>query len=252
MQPPPPVDFVSMDRLQQLYSELPALFAKDIARRQHLQQQQQLMNAMSAPAGGSTKRDRPEDMTAEITSKRRDTGDAKSMTLGSSASPAAASPQPNLNLPQSPHLSQSHSRSSISVPSAGSPSMPPPSAPTPSAFDAQANAARERSRSMQMGTPGQPGQINRQISPSNAQRPIQSTAGPSSGSHSAAVMASVAQMGPAAMQAYQVLQTPSHPIMQYLLHNIPNFMSAALPHQLQQIRAAMQQVRSQINVETRI
>ncbi|KAF6762472.1 hypothetical protein DFP72DRAFT_558704 [Ephemerocybe angulata] len=56
LEPPPAVDFASMDRIQQLYAGLPTLFAKEISRRQQMnmimsaQQRGQNLNINIAPS----------------------------------------------------------------------------------------------------------------------------------------------------------------------------------------------------------
>lgn len=92
--PPPPVDFYSMDRLQQLYSELSSLFAKDIARRQQQTNFTSMSNAplpmqssgphnsMNPPPFPTTlKRDREEEVT--MSTKRRNTGELKPSPVSS-------------------------------------------------------------------------------------------------------------------------------------------------------------------------
>lgn len=97
MDAPVPSEFVSTDRIQQIYAELPSTFAKEILRRQQ----------MGVPTGPSVvpplssspsfnqnlKRDRPEDSGMDHASKRRDTGESKPSSM--MMPPAVPSPAPS-------------------------------------------------------------------------------------------------------------------------------------------------------------
>ncbi|KAL4082126.1 hypothetical protein V8B97DRAFT_168886 [Scleroderma yunnanense] len=103
MEPPVAVEF-SPPRIQHLYSDLPTLFAKDIAHRQmlnaaanshpHLQSHPNHPNQQASP-NGTLKRNRPDDLSDSSATKRRDMGNGK--MHGSSTSSAAVSPNPMLS-----------------------------------------------------------------------------------------------------------------------------------------------------------
>jgi len=146
-EPPPPVDFVpveQMNRIRQLYADLPNVFAKDIQRRQQMnmmitqqrggltQQQAQagagamngvptppnpMASTLAPPSISSTlKRERPEDPTgldgaagsvASISNKRRDTGENKMMPPPSSIPISTNQPgQPGQNQGPMPTVQQ--------------------------------------------------------------------------------------------------------------------------------------------------
>ncbi|KAF4575174.1 hypothetical protein EYR40_005094 [Pleurotus pulmonarius] len=121
MDPPSPVDFAPNERIRQLYSDLPSVFAKEMARRQ--QAVLSSVNASSAlsspvppsapattnpmpntpstpnPSVNHLKRDRPHDAhtPSEQTSiKRRDTGESKP-NFGAAVSPSPAPSTPSHN-----------------------------------------------------------------------------------------------------------------------------------------------------------
>ncbi|KAJ7672840.1 hypothetical protein B0H17DRAFT_174284 [Mycena rosella] len=81
MDPPPPLDYFPTERIQELYLELPTVFAKEIARRS---------STSSSPL--NLKRDRSEDMPAEMMNKRRDTGEGK---MPAAMMPPHPSPAPS-------------------------------------------------------------------------------------------------------------------------------------------------------------
>ncbi len=235
MQAPPPSEFVAMDRVIQLYNELPNLFAKDIARRQQSHAAQHLPGQTPSPA---LKRDRSDD-SSDPTNKRRDTGDTKMAPtpVSSNSSPH----QPSV-LPSAP-ISAPHNVPLHGVPPSNA-SMPPPSVhsmPGVGSNDAQIAASRARQLQMRQALQQQQlGDGNRQMSPPGVQQPgMQGTglAGPSTPQQQQqAQLSAIASMGPAAIQAYQILQSPSHPIVQYLNQNIPSFSSLPLQQQLQRVQ----------------
>ena len=49
-------------------------------------------------------------------------------------------------------------------------------------------------------------------------------------------MAALQAMGPGAVQCYQILQNPQHPLVQYMIANMPGFQSAPLQQQIQQMQ----------------
>ncbi|KAH9950162.1 hypothetical protein B0H21DRAFT_27595 [Amylocystis lapponica] len=265
MQAPPAIEFGANERIQQLYSELPTLFAKDIRRRQ---QQTGTIPSTSPPhaiaLNGKVKRDRTDEAIVITSSKRRDTGETKLPTPI-----APAPPTPHLPAPQlPPHISPQASASLMGnvptlhgglAPSMSSPSMPPPSIPlglVPGANDAQlaATAARERARQMQIRQALQQQQHaegNRRMSPPTGMQQStiqgQNIAGPSSMQLSQQQMAALSSLGPQAIQNYQLLQNPNHPIVQYLSQQMPGFSSLPIPQQLQSFQMAQMafQARSQ-------
>ncbi|CAL1701922.1 unnamed protein product [Somion occarium] len=239
MHPPPPVEFIPMERLLQLYAELPKIFHKDVARRREGQ---------GMHANGSVKRDRPDDASQDHAPKRQNTGDAKistptptpSMSPGGSMIGHRSASQP----PQSPHPG----RGTPPRPMHGSssPSMPPPPVPP----GAMATLTDPRSRSQNLSGPtgmshmSPPGDGVRHMSPAVPHTPVMPTAGPSSGP-SQATIAAVQQMGAAAMQSFQIMQNPGHPVMQYINQNIPNFSSFPLQQQLQRVQVTYSALRNQ-------
>lgn len=107
MDPPPLIDFHPMERIQQIYSELPSLFAKDIARRHQMSIISSLQNTINPPALSTPlKRDRP-DEEFNMSMKRRNTGD-------SNRPPSASMPPPS-SIPLSMSTSN-NSMSSSTVP----------------------------------------------------------------------------------------------------------------------------------------
>lgn len=237
-----------MDRIQQLYADLPTIFAKEIARRQLTLGAQYSPTASSALANGALKRSRPDDST-DLMNKRRDVGETKSNSMqppaippismsgsGHRTSPTSSFPAPvsHLSATTAPAMPQSPRVSSPSI------SMPPPVS-TPSlpfgvsdasiaattrarAREMQINHAREQQmRAAQMQ---QQMQAARQISPPTTSPQIPQSSGPATPQH-----ASFAS-NPSAMQ---ILQNPSHPLMVYLMGQMPNFTSLPLQQQLQNV-----------------
>ncbi len=239
---PPPLEFVSTDRIQQLYSEMPLLFSKEMVRRQQLASNGALHPSGASPTDGHLKRERPDDTQTNISSKRRDTGESKTSTP-TPATPSAVQPA------TPPHHM---SAQSIMGPSGGSPSMPPPSVPPgmlPGGVDIQASM---RARQMPMRQSMQPQQQQtllhdggRQMSPGSQQpgMPMQNIAGPSSSHQQSNQMAAMAALGPGGMQGLQILQNPAHPMVQYLTNSVPGFTSLPIQQQLQQLQKV--QVSSQ-------
>ncbi|KAK7696463.1 hypothetical protein QCA50_001120 [Cerrena zonata] len=242
MIPPAPVELVPHnERIQQLYQKMPAVFAKEIARRQAGQ-----------PTLG-VKRSASEAASQDHTPKRQNTGDTTvSMpTPTSSMSPGGGVPghQSNSVPPQSPHHHPSQGSTPRPAPGSASPAMPPPPVPV----GAMANPTDIRPRVPSLSGPsGMPNMANMQQSadgsrhmspPGISQPPNMPMAGPSSG-HSQATLAAVSQMGPAAMQAFQIMQNASHPVMQHINQSIPNFSAFPLPQQLQRVQATFTTMRN--------
>lgn len=264
MEAPAAVDFISMDRVTQLYADLPTIFASDIARRQQAMASRQPSLAPST-SSSNLKRDRTEEVELNIANKRQNTGDNKSPPLrpptvpptpalmGSPAPPAASFPMSNNG--------SSGAMGNISQPPMqGMPSIAPPALPQgftglqpgQGATEAQVTAAAERDRARQQQIQDairrnqlqQQQQNNRQMSPPSNQggapsMPGQGQGQPRPGSGLPNIDFSspraVEHFGPNAVQNMQVLQTPTHAFTQYLHAKIPGFDSMPLPQQLQKM-----------------
>ena len=206
MQPPPAIEFVSTDRIHQIYAELPALFQKDLMRRDHLG------NVSSSSQGPTLKRDRPDELLSNPSAKRRDTGDAK------------ISP---FSMNQPPSLAQLSGQAS-----------------SQNAANSLAGGASMQLQSGLMGPPGLDiGVAGRQMRPMSHPHidgrqasPPSASIGPVSAQLGQAQASSLASLGPAAMQQYQILQNPSHPMVQYLHQTTPNFSSLPVAQQLQRLQ----------------
>lgn len=59
-------------------------------------------------------------------------------------------------------------------------------------------------------------------------------------------LAALQQMGPGAVQCFQILQNPQHPLVQYMIQNVPGFQSAPPVQQIQQMQRV--QVRPEMPV----
>ncbi|OJA18374.1 hypothetical protein AZE42_00756, partial [Rhizopogon vesiculosus] len=249
MDAPPPVEFVSMDRIQQLYADLPTIFAKEIARRQVTFGTQYSPTAPSALVNGSLKRSRPDDVTDPM-NKRRDVGETKSHSMQPPAIPSISisgsgqrvSPTSSFPAPAHSNLSVAGAPQSPRDPSP-SISMPPPLSTPSLPFGANeasiAATTRARAREMQIHQAReqqlrtaqmqqqqqQQMQGARQISPPTTSPQIPQSSGPGATQHPHA------PFGPNA-SAMQILQDPSHPFMAYLMSQIPNFTSLPLQQQL--------------------
>ncbi|THH27712.1 hypothetical protein EUX98_g6474 [Antrodiella citrinella] len=209
MQPPPLIEFMSTDRINQIYAELPALFQKDIMRRDHRS------NSASIQPTANLKRDRPDESITTPSSKRRDTGEAKSM-------PFMPSPTQPSNFQQLPGQANIMSVASTASGSAESSALHGGVGPQ------DLNASRQmHSRQMQHQPDG------RQESP------------PSNSPGMASQMSPGQALGPAAIQQYQILQNPSHPLVQYLNQSIPNFSSLPVTQQLQRMQTVQAAMRQQ-------
>ncbi|KAH8074937.1 hypothetical protein BXZ70DRAFT_744128 [Cristinia sonorae] len=210
MQSPPSVPSASMERIQHIYAELPTLFQKDIARREQ-QNNSSLL-----------KRDRPDETFPNMTSKRRDTGDGKSMSF-------------------SPSPSQSTTFTQFPVQSTGVP-------------EAGASSNSSAGPSMQLQSPAgghhtglqDPRQLHSRLGQHPHLEPRQASppgASPSAG-HPQMQM-SQAQATSVLQQQYQILQNPSHPMVQYLNQTIPNFSTLPVPQQLQKMQTVQAMMRQQ-------
>jgi hypothetical protein len=257
MEPPVPVEFVSMERLRQIYASLPAMFAKDIARRQQ-------MNTPTSPptvpppniGNSNLKRERPDDILMDVSSKRRDTGDHKLSTMLPPAVPSVPLSNPS-HAPQNhfpvPSLNGSPAGMQSQPIQIGSPSMPPPMRPPGLPTDAQVAASnRERARQMQIQQALAQQQNGRQMSPPSGpsvgfqqampgQQGQQNAAAGPSMPNAANMNATLAAFGPNAMQNFNILQNPQHPFYLYMCQAVPGFRELHVQQQLEKMR--MMQVR---------
>jgi hypothetical protein len=254
MDPPPPIDFTSTERIRHLYAELPSIFAKEIARRNQINTIPPLPQHTSAP-NTPLKRERSDEPPVDITVKRRNTGDSKS--------PSAMMPPPS----SIPSISSTH----FSLPMSNGPSVgavPAPSSPQLSeaqmasinpgvlnTTEAQlAATSRDRARQAQIrAAHAHQQQVARQMSPPslppqqqmhasninpNMNMNVNAAAGPSNSSN----MPSLNGVPDATMrQIYNVMRTPDHPFMRYMHRTVPNF--PALPMELQIQKMMVAQVR---------
>lgn len=228
MQAPAGVDFVSMDRIYQLYATLPTIFANDVIRKN----QAESTAANRAPARSvsptvSLKRDRTEEMPTEMVSKRRDTGDGKLSSLPQGNFPPIApsiSP-PTIMQPPPPPMPSSSMPPPSQIPSnpAQQPDLrrqnpPPMRAPPPPQQQFRSNPPPNMRQSSPPGpsNSGMPGPI-----PSNTPNP--SNPAPSGNQQTPNALAN---------QYYQVLQNPNHPMTQYLNNTIPNFQTLPIQTQI--------------------
>lgn len=247
LQAPPPLDFAtaSVERIQQIYAELPAMFTKDIMRRQSA--------TGAGPPNGNLKRERPDDAGADQLGahKRRDTGESKASTpvpmsqIGHTSSPlqSTGSPAGQPGTPTHPINAPGMMSSSSS-----SPSMPPPSVPP--GVSSTMNEAQIRARQMQMRQAAMQqglGDAGRQMSAGGAQGGMGISNMTGASSIPPQQLAVLQQMGPGAVQCFQILQNPQHPLVQYMIQNVPGFQSAPLVQQIQQMQRVqvMMQAKSQ-------
>ena len=236
LQAPPVLDFMSVDRIQQLYEELPKLFAKEIKRRRD-------MNGHSAlglpPSNGHLKRERPDDISADAigTNKRRDTGESKTSTPAPSTPLGTSSPVQPISASMTQPGTPTHriSTPNLMGPSGSSPSMPPPSVPPgmmPPSNDAQIAAQRARQMQLrQMQQQQAMGDGSRQMPSSQAGMSM-----PGSSSIPPNTLAALQAMGPTAVQCFQILQNPQHPLVQYMNANFPSFPTLPPQQQIQQMQ----------------
>ncbi|KAI0092504.1 hypothetical protein BDY19DRAFT_488840 [Irpex rosettiformis] len=259
MQPPPAVDFLSMDRIQALYTELPVIFAKDLRRRS---MSAAVPGAMSASiSNGILKRERHEDFVGDSVSanKRQHTGESRGPSLAPSTPQSASSPAQSISSSMMPPATPPGSMPppSLPGPSVPSPSMLPPSMPismhgnqTDPQLIARERARQAQARQLAMG--GQTsigGDGTRQMSP-GSQQGMPNSAGPSSMGHNPqAQMAALNQMGPMGLQIMQALQNPSHQVTQYLHNSIPNFQALPPQQQMSQFMRVQQLMRRQQAVQ---
>lgn len=200
------------------------------------------MSNSSIHSNGHLKRDRPEDATGDVSSahKRRDTGESKTSTPAPSTPLGNSSPIQPISASMAQPGTPTHpvSAPNMAGPSNSSPSMPPPSVPPgmmPPVNEAQA-VARERVRQMQirqamqqgMGDGGRP-------MPSGPSQPGGMPM-PGSSSISSATLTALSAMGPTAVQCFQILQNPQHPLVQYMITHSSGFQTLTLQQQIQQMQ----------------
>ncbi|KII96026.1 hypothetical protein PLICRDRAFT_34993 [Plicaturopsis crispa FD-325 SS-3] len=180
MEPPPSLDFIAMDRIRELYSDMPTVFAEEIARRQ--QHAPTPFMPPPTPSAGTPnlKRDRPdESIDTGMSNKRRDMGDTKMLPP---STPSTSHPHPSSSTPHPIHPNPTNNN----LPFPGTPQSPPTLASiTPAPGSAEASAAassRDRARQLQIQqamqqqqqqqqrrqmSPGQGGMQNAVAGPSN-------------------------------------------------------------------------------------
>ncbi|KAH7924818.1 hypothetical protein BV22DRAFT_480129 [Leucogyrophana mollusca] len=275
MDPPIALDFTPTDRIQELYADLPTLFAKDVARRQLMGAQHNgSPPAPSALPNGHLKRNRPDDMSDPM-SKRRDMGDTKSQSMQPPAVPsisisgtASRSSPPNSFAPPNNTINLSVPGGSVATPQSPripSPtSMGPPSLTTSLPFgvtEAQIAAnSRNRAREIQIQQAReqqqrqqaqiQQMQAARRMSPPSTSPQAQQMPGQNMPPNAAAGPSNMQNMNQAMInQQLQILRNPAHPLMQYMASHVPNFSSLTPQQQLQafQTLAARQQAEQQRN-----
>ncbi|KAJ7179578.1 hypothetical protein C8R46DRAFT_644387 [Mycena filopes] len=222
MDPPPPLDFYPTDRIEELYMELPTVFAKDIARR--------------ASTSSPLKRERSDDnVPPEMMNKRRDTGENKTM-MAPPPMPSS-SPVANASSPFNPNPAAMTNGAGPPPPSSADPLGPQNSM----MGDPQLSVAtRERARQAQMRAAAAQ-QGNRQMSPPGSNVPISGPAGggfPPGGQGGNAIAGPSGGGAPPAMpphvqQMYSILMTPGHPFVQYMSRMMPNFDSLPVTVKLQ-------------------
>lgn len=118
--------------------------------------------------------------------------------------------------------------------------MPPPSGPPgmmSNMNEAQIAAARARQMQMRQAMQQQGlGDAGRQMSAGVPQGGMGMSSMAGTPSVSPQQLAILQQMGPGAVQCFQILQNPQHPLVQYMIQNAPGFQSAPLPQQIQQMQ----------------
>ena len=260
MDAPAAVDFISMDRIIQLYTDLPIIFAGDIARRQQVMASQAPL-ALSVPSS-NLKRDRTEEVELDIANKRQNTGDNKSP-------PSMPPIDPPTSFPMSDNGLSGVIANMSQPPMQGMASIAPPALPHgfsslqsgQGATEAQVAAAAERDRARQQQIQEairrsqlqqqQQQQNNRQMSPNQGGVPsmpgqgqVQSRQpGPGLANIDFSSPRAVEHFGPNAAQNMQILQNPNHGFTQYLHAKIAGFDSMPLQQQLQKMHQV--QVRRQ-------
>ncbi|KAI0301957.1 hypothetical protein B0F90DRAFT_1716584 [Multifurca ochricompacta] len=213
MQHPPPVDFVSIERVRQLYAALPVVFARDIAR----------------PKGQPTlKRERPME-EPEFAMKRRDTGENKvGVGMPPPATPAlAAKPVP------------APVQSFASVPSQGAtPDRPRMLQIRQQQVQFQAQAPQVQQQqvpAVRQMSPPQGGAAGVSVGVGAGMGQSQ---GHAAAAHPNTVQQVINNFGPQGLALMQQLHDPNSPFVKYMIEQIPNFMSLPLPQQLKTMQQA--------------
>jgi hypothetical protein len=242
-----------MGRIQQLYADLPSIFAKEIARRNALNiipTPAPNMVPISANPNPHLKRERPDETPADLAMKRRNTGESKP--------PLAMMPPP---APIAPVTHNSSAQFSLPMSNGGGIAPTPPAHGSPRLSEAQmaslnpmntaeaqlAASNRERARQAQIRAAQQ--QAARQMSPpSNAALPQQMQSSGHMMNNNANVNATAGPsnlgnpVNPATSAAYQqlltALQTPNHQFVQYMIKVFPGFQSLPVNVQVQKMMQA--------------
>ncbi len=231
MQCPPAVELPEMERIRQIYRELPTIFAKEIARRQ------------AHGMNGNAKRERTEEPSLDSMHKRRDTGENKVTAPFASPGAGPSTPHP----PSQPMQVPIANISGGPVQRMGSPAMPPPPVPPGAMGVNEAQLASMRARQQQqmraVAAMQQQAEGRRMSPPSGmGMGGMPNVAGPSSmpgvSQLTQQQMATLQAMGPQAVQNFQALQTPGHPFVQYLTQQIPGFPQLPLQEKLQKMQMA--------------
>lgn len=244
-----------MDRIQHLYSDMSMIFAKDVARRQLLNSTHQSSATAPPPTpNGALKRTRQDDLP-DLVSKRRDVGENKPQVtqappppvISLSSAPSHPNPPSTFPPPSQSNIAMSTAPPMPQSPRVSSPAMPPPSATPSLPFGATeatiAASTRTRARELQIqqareqqlrqAAQMQQMQAGRHMSPpSTSQQVPQGVAGAQSNT----------AFGSQAQQLSSILHNHNHPLMQYMIQQIPQFTS--LPPQQQMQRLQMVQVFS--------
>lgn len=239
-----------MDRIHHLYSDMSTIFAKDVARRQLNLSHQGSPTAPSVVPNGALKRTRPDDLP-DFASKRRDIGENKPQVpqapppvISLSSAPPHPNPPSTFHPPTQPNIGMSTAQVMPQSPRVSSPGMPPPAATPSLPFGATeasiAASTRTRARELQIqqareqqlrqAAQMQQMQAGRHMSPPSTSQ--QAPQGVAAGQSNAA-------FGP---QAQSILQNHNHPLMQYMIQQMPQFTS--LPPQQQMQKLQMLQVFS--------
>lgn len=272
MDPPPPVEFTSMDRIHQIYAELPSIFAKEIARRR-------THNIVPTPAPSMSmsplpptsninpnlnpnlKRDR-EELPTELSMamKRRNTGESKGM-MPPPSMPHTPNAHPQTQFNQLPMSMSSGGSGGIVPAHHASPRLAElnpahPSLGMMNTTEAQlAASSRDRARQAQIQAAQQaqrprmspPGMAGAHMSPAMGSaalpQPMQQGGRQMINSGNAAAGPSNLGVGnPVAATntnaLLQVLQTPNHPFLQYMIKMVPGFQGFPPAVQMQKMMQA--------------
>ncbi|KAF7331666.1 hypothetical protein MKEN_00046300 [Mycena kentingensis (nom. inval.)] len=220
MEAPPPIDLYSTERIQEMYAQLPTMFATDIARSQS--------------GSNALKRERPEELPMDGMNKRRDTGESKVMTPDG-ASAELAGPMGGLGA------------GSGMLPRPNGTATPPPTQSSPQNPGMGMQPQQQHTmmnQAIQMRQQQQQQQqqqllMQRQMSPPSAG--VGGNGMPNSGNAAAGPSGlggvNVASLPPVMQQMYAILtqQGARHQLVQHLLKLNPNFLSMPVNAQLQQM-----------------